>query len=35
MKTAPFVEIIRWSGDLGKQIKDLPDVAEVKLKVLD
>jgi len=35
MKTAPFIEIIRWSGALGKQIKDLPDGAEVKLKVLD
>ena len=35
MKTAPFIEIIKWSGDLGKQIKDLPDGAEVKLKVLD
>ena len=34
-KTAPFVEIIRLSGDLGKQIKDLPDGAEIKLKVID
>ena len=31
-KTAPFVEIIRLSGDLGKQIEDLPDGAEIKLK---
>ena len=35
IKTAPFVEIIRLSGDLGKQIKDLPDGAKVKLKVID
>ena len=35
IKTAPFDEIIKWSGDLGKQIKDLPDGAEVKLKVID
>ena len=34
-KTAPFVEIIRLSGDLGKQIKDLPDGAEIKLKVIN
>ena len=34
-KTAPLVEIIRLSGDLGKQIKDLPDGAEIKLKVID
>ena len=34
-KTAPFVEIIRLSGNLGKQIKDLPDGAEVKLEVID
>ncbi len=35
IKTAPFIEIIRLSGNLGKQIKDLPDGAEVKLKVTD
>ena len=35
IKTAPFVEIIRLSGDLGQQIKDLPDGAEVKLKGID
>lgn len=34
IKTAPFAEIIRMSGDLGKQIKDLPDGAEVKLKFI-
>lgn len=32
IKTAAFVEIIRLSGNLGKQIKDLPDGAEVKFK---
>lgn len=35
IKTAPLVEIIRYSGDVGKQIKDLPDGAQVKLKVID
>lgn len=32
---APLVELIRLSGDIGKQIKDLPDGAKVKLKVVD
>ena len=35
IKTAPFVEIIKLSGNLGKQIKDLPEGAEVKLEVID
>ena len=35
IKTAPLVEIIRYSGDVGKQIKDLPDGAQIKLKVID
>ena len=35
IKTLTLVEIIRLSGDLGKQIKDLPDGAQVKLKVVD
>ena len=35
IKTLPLVELIRLSGDLGKQIKDLPDGAQVKLKVVD
>jgi len=35
INTAPFLEIIKLSGDLGKQIKDLPDGAEVKLKVIE
>ena len=35
IQTAPFIDIIRISGNLGKQIKDLPDGAEVKLKVID
>ena len=34
IKTAPFVEIIKFSGDLGKQIKDLPDGAKIELKVM-
>ena len=35
IKTAPFEEIVRLSGHLGQQIKDLPDGAEIKLKVVD
>ena len=35
IKTAPLVEIIRYSGDIGKQIRDLPDGAQVELKVID
>jgi hypothetical protein len=32
---APLVELIRFSGDVGKQIKDLPDGAQIELKVVD
>ena len=35
IKTAPLVEIIRYSGDVGEQIKDLPDGAQINLKVID
>jgi hypothetical protein len=35
IETLPLAELIRLSGDLGKQIKDLPDGAQVKLKVVD
>lgn len=35
IKMAPFVEIIKLSGELGKQIKGLPDGAKVELKVID
>ncbi len=35
IKTAPLVEIIQLSGDIRRQIKDLPDGAQVKLKVID
>ena len=35
IKTAPLVEIIRYSGDVGKQIKDLPDGAQIKLRVIN
>lgn len=34
VKTAPLHELIRFSGNLGKQIKDLPDGAEIELKVV-
>lgn len=35
IKTAPLIELIRFSGDLANQIKDLPDGAQVQLKVVD
>ena len=35
IKTLPLAELIRLSGDLGKQINDLPDGAQVTLKVVD
>lgn len=34
IKTAPLEKIIRFSGDLGRQIKNLPDGAEIQLKIL-
>ena len=35
IKTAPLIEIIRLSGDIGKQIKDLPEGSKIELKVVD
>lgn len=35
IRTAPLVEIIRFSGMLGDQIKDLPEGAQIELKVVD
>ena len=35
IKTAPLDKIIKWSGDLGLQVKDLPEGAEVDLKEID
>ncbi len=35
IKTAPLVELVRFSGDLAKKIKDLPDGAQIELKVVD
>jgi len=35
VKAVSIVELIRFSGDLGKQIRDLPDGAQVKLKFID
>ncbi len=34
VKMASFVEIIKVSADVAKQIKDLPDGAEIKLKTI-
>ena len=35
IKTSPLTEIIQLSGDIGKQIKDLPEGAEIEIKVVD
>ncbi len=35
IKTASLLEMIRFSGDVALQIKDLPDGEKVQLKVLD
>ena len=35
INTAPLVEIIGISGELGEKIKDLPDGAKVKINVVD
>ena len=35
IKTAPLTEIVSLSGDIGQQIKELPDGAQVQLKVID
>lgn len=34
IKTLSLIELIRLSGDIGRQIKDLPDGARVKLQVV-
>ena len=34
VKMAPLIEIIRFSGDVGKQIEDLPEGAQIELKVV-
>ena len=33
--TAPLIELIRFSGDLAQQLKDVPDGGEVTLKVVE
>ncbi len=33
-KMAPLLEIIRFSGDLGKKIEELPDGSQIELKVV-
>lgn len=35
IQTAPLVEMIRLSGNIGRQIKDLPNGAKIKLKVIE
>ncbi len=35
IRTVPQFEQIRFSGDIGRQIQELPDGAQVKLKVIE
>ncbi|WP_150050232.1 T6SS immunity protein Tdi1 domain-containing protein [Methylomonas rhizoryzae] len=35
INTAPLIEIIRLSGDIGRQIEELPDGAQIQLKVVE
>ena len=35
IKTVPLIELIRFSGHVAKEIKDLPDGAQIQLKVVD
>ncbi len=35
IKTVPLLEMIGFSGDIGLQIRDLPDGEEIRLKVID
>lgn len=35
LATAPLVELVRFSGDIGCQIKDLPPGSQIKLQVID
>lgn len=35
IKSVPLVELVRFSGDLGKQIRDLPDGEKIQLKIVD
>ncbi len=35
VRTVPVREIIKFSGDLGLQVKDLPDGAELKFNVIE
>tara|TARA_R110001592_G_scaffold361526_1_gene672382 strand:+ start:626 stop:1075 length:450 start_codon:yes stop_codon:yes gene_type:complete len=34
VKVAPLIELIKFSGDLGKQIEELPEGAQIQLKVV-
>jgi len=35
INTVSLTELIRFSGDVGEQIKDLPDGAQVQIKIVD
>jgi hypothetical protein len=34
VKVAPLLELVRFSGDLGKKIEDLPDGAKIELRMV-
>jgi hypothetical protein len=35
IKSVPLLELISLSGDIGQQIRDLPEGAQIELKVVD
>lgn len=35
LATAPQVELVRFSGDIARQIEELPDGAQIKLQVVE
>lgn len=35
IKSVTFIELIRFSGNLGEQIRDLPDGQKIELKIID
>jgi hypothetical protein len=35
LATAPLVELVRLSGDIARQIKDLPDSAQIRLRTVE
>ena len=35
IRTVPQIEKIRFSGEIGKQVQELPDGAKIKLKIVE